>query len=105
METLERDYRDAQRTCLERKFTEELRVLCQAPYRNRVPWDLYPHEGERENKFVCDDAFETMVGMNTWRHEEFEPILVGEDKINFACEDVYEGMQGTDAWHDLGGEG
>ena len=39
---LELDYQKALQASLEGKFTEELRVLYQAPHREHVPWDLFP---------------------------------------------------------------
>ena len=43
MEMLEPDYQAALQACLDGKFTEELRVLYQAPNRERVPWELFPN--------------------------------------------------------------
>jgi hypothetical protein len=43
MEGLELDYQEALQTCLEGRFTEELRMLYQAPYRERVAWHLFPN--------------------------------------------------------------
>jgi hypothetical protein len=43
MQLLESEYHDALQSCLECKFTEELRVLYQMPIRDRVPWDLFPN--------------------------------------------------------------
>jgi hypothetical protein len=40
---IERDYREALQKCHEGKFSEELRRLYQAPYRERVPWELFPN--------------------------------------------------------------
>jgi len=42
MEVLSPDYRPALQQCQEGKFSEELRVLYQMPYRERVPWALFP---------------------------------------------------------------
>jgi hypothetical protein len=43
MEILEREYDRALQGCLEGRFTEELRILYQTPYRERVPWELFPN--------------------------------------------------------------
>ena len=39
----EADYQRALQACLEGKFTEELRVLYQMPWREQVPWELFPN--------------------------------------------------------------
>ena len=36
------DYQEALKKCLEGKFPEELKILYQSPYRERVPWILFP---------------------------------------------------------------
>jgi hypothetical protein len=36
------DYRKALKDTLEGRVTEELKMLYRAPYRNQVPWDLFP---------------------------------------------------------------
>lgn len=43
MDALETDYETALQSCQEGKFTEELRHLYQAPFRERVPWELFPN--------------------------------------------------------------
>lgn len=40
---LEVDYQIALRACLEGRFTEELRDLFRLPFRERVPWHLFPN--------------------------------------------------------------
>lgn len=42
MEMLEPEYQEALRKCQEGRFTEELRRLYQTPFRERVPWVLFP---------------------------------------------------------------
>ena len=42
MGTIDRDYHEALQKCQEGKFSEELRELYQMPYRERVPWELFP---------------------------------------------------------------
>jgi len=39
----ESDYQQALQKCREGKFSEELRRLYQAPYRESVPWELFPN--------------------------------------------------------------
>jgi hypothetical protein len=43
MKMIDRDYREALQQCQEGKFSEELRGLYQMPYRERVPWELFPN--------------------------------------------------------------
>jgi len=43
LEGNENDYQEALQECQEGKFSEELRRLYQAPYRERVPWELFPN--------------------------------------------------------------
>jgi hypothetical protein len=43
MKTIERDYQEALQKCQEGKSSEELRELYQMPYRERVPWELFPN--------------------------------------------------------------
>jgi hypothetical protein len=43
MKTMEFDYQAALQECQEGAFSEELRRLYQAPYRDRVPWELFPN--------------------------------------------------------------
>ena len=43
MTTIPRDYQDALEKCQEGKFSEELRQLYLTPYRERVPWELFPN--------------------------------------------------------------
>ena len=42
METMEKDYHEALEKCQEGKFSEELRELYRVPYRDQVPWQLFP---------------------------------------------------------------
>jgi hypothetical protein len=43
MKPIETDYQEALQKCQEGRFSEELRVLYQMPYRERVRWDLFPN--------------------------------------------------------------
>jgi hypothetical protein len=43
LQRLELEYHEALQGCLEGRFTEELRVLYQMPFRKQVPWDLFPN--------------------------------------------------------------
>jgi hypothetical protein len=42
MKTIDRDYLVALQECQKGKFSEELRKLYQMPFRQRVPWELFP---------------------------------------------------------------
>lgn len=39
----EPEYQKALQSCLEGRFTEELRKLYQMPVREQVPWQLFPN--------------------------------------------------------------
>jgi hypothetical protein len=43
MNTIEQGYQKALQLCQEGKSSEELRALYQTPYRERVPWELFPN--------------------------------------------------------------
>jgi len=43
MQMLEPEIRKALKGCLEGRFTEELRALYRMPWRERVPWGLFPN--------------------------------------------------------------
>ena len=43
MKMIERDYQEALLKCQEGAFSEALQRLYQTPYRERVPWDLFPN--------------------------------------------------------------
>ena len=43
MKMIQRDYQVALRKCQEGKFSEELRGLYRMPFREQVPWELFPN--------------------------------------------------------------
>ena len=43
LQVLKPEYHQALQGCLEGRFTEDLRALYQMPFREHVPWDLFPN--------------------------------------------------------------
>jgi len=43
MSTMDQDYQEALRECRQGRFSDALRRLYQSPYRERVPWELFPN--------------------------------------------------------------
>ena len=43
MNTMEQDFQAALEKCHEGEFSEELRALYKTPYREQVPWELFPN--------------------------------------------------------------